>query len=89
MDYLRRQNNSLYISPNNGTICSMLDYDITLGDLTQMIKDHYPLVASDDIKIIWKGTYLSGNEKKLSDLEVNVNSDKLRVGPASCWPKFK
>ena len=77
-----------FINPRDGVICSSLDHELSLGRLIYLIKDFYPQVADDDIKIINKGELLSGNDKKLSELGVSVNLDRLRVIPATIWKKF-
>ena len=79
---------TLCINHTNGIIYSALDHELSLGRLIYLIKDTYPQVADDDIKIINKGEVLSENDKKLSDLGVSVNRDRLRVVPASIWKKF-
>ena len=77
-----------FINPRDGAICSILDHELSLGRLIYLIKDFYPQVADDDIKIINKGELLIGNDKKLSELGVSVNLDRLRVIPATIWNKF-
>lgn len=80
--------NSIFVNPKDGTICSVIDHELSLGRLIYLIKDAYPQVADDEIKIINNGCLLSGNDKKLSDLGVSVNVDRLRVIPATSWKKF-
>jgi len=78
----------LYINHTNGIIFSALEHELSLGRLIYLIKEAYPQVADDDIKVINKGQLLSENDKKLSELGVSVNHDRLRVVPASIWKKF-
>jgi uncharacterized ubiquitin-like protein YukD len=80
--------NSIFVNPKDGVICSAIDHELSLGRLIYLIKDAYPQVADDDIKIINKGHLLSGNDEKLSDLGVSINVDRLRVIPATSWKKF-
>jgi hypothetical protein len=79
----------IYINSNDGYICSILDSDLTLGRLIYLIKYDYPQVEDDNIQIINKGILLKENDKKLSELGVSVNIDRLRVIPATIWNKFK
>lgn len=55
---------------------------ISLGRLIYLIKDTYPQVLNDDIKIINNGQLLTNKEQSLSKLDVQVNIDRLRVIPA-------
>ena len=79
----------IYVSPKNGTICSALDNDLTLGRLIYLIKFDYPQVENDDVKIVNKGELLNDNSKTLIELGVLVNIDKLRVLPVTIWKKFE
>jgi uncharacterized ubiquitin-like protein YukD len=78
----------LFINHKDGVICSRLDPEISLGRLIYLIKDTYPKVSKDDIKIINNGQLLTNNEQSLSNLDVQVNIDRLRVIPATSWKKF-
>jgi hypothetical protein len=77
----------IYIS-KNGFICSPLSHDITLGNLIDIIKNEYPLLEHDEIKILRNGIVLIDNDKKLTDLGVSVNKDVLRIIPVSLWSKL-
>ena len=73
---------------NSGIILTAIDSELSLGRLIYIIKEQYPQIADEDIKIINKGEILHDNDKKLSDMGVSVNVDRLRVVPASVWNKF-
>ena len=60
---------SLCINHNDGIIISVLDPELSLGRLIYLIKDNYPNVSNDDIKIMNKGQILVDNDKSLSNLE--------------------
>lgn len=72
-----------------GIISSPIDSEISLGRLIYLIKDEYPQIADEEIKIVNKGEVLQNNDKKLSDLGVSVNKDRLRVLPVSIWKFFE
>jgi uncharacterized ubiquitin-like protein YukD len=72
----------------SGVIVSVIDPELSLGRLIYLIKYEYPAVENDDIKIVNKGKLLQDNEKKLIDLGVSVNRDRLIVVPATIWNKF-
>jgi uncharacterized ubiquitin-like protein YukD len=80
--------NYIFVNPKDGVICSIIDHELSLGRLIYLIKDAYPQVVNDEIKIINNGHLLSGNDEKLSDLGVSINVDRLRVIPATSWKKF-
>ena len=77
----------LHIS-KSGIISSPIDPEISLGRLLYLIKDEYPQIQDQEIKIINKGEVLQDNDKKLSDLGVSVNKDRLRVIPVTIWKFF-
>lgn len=79
----------IIINSNNGFICSILDSDLTLGRLIYLIKFNYPQVEDDEIQIINKGKVLDDDEKRLSDLGVLVNIDRLIIIPATIWKKIE
>jgi len=73
----------------SGVISTPIDPEISLGRLIYLIKDEYPQIENEEIKIINKGKVLQDNDKKLSDLGVSVNKDRLIVIPASIWKFFE
>ncbi len=73
----------------SGVILTAIDSEISLGRLIYLIKDEYPQIENEKIKIINKGKVLQDNDKKLSDLGVSVNKDRLIVIPATIWKFFE
>lgn len=71
---------TLYIN-NSGIISSLIDPEISLGRLIYLIKEEYPKIKDEEIKIVNKGELLENKDKKLSDLGVSVNKDRLTVIP--------
>lgn len=72
-----------------GVILTAIDPEISLGRLIYLIKDEYPQIENKEIKIVNKGKVLEDNDKKLSDLGVSVNKDRLIVIPATIWNFFE
>ena len=72
-----------------GVILTAIDPEISLWRLIYLIKDEYPQIENKEIKIVNKGKVLEDNDKKLSDLGVSVNKDRLIVIPSTIWNFFE
>ena len=65
------------IVSKSGVIVTAIDPELSLGRLIYLIKDQYPAVENDDIKIVNKGELLQGNEQKLEQMRMTVD-EKLQ-----------
>jgi hypothetical protein len=74
---------------STGCVCSILPLDETIGGLIQKVRDTYPTVGTDEIKIVYLGNIVKGNDTdKLRDLGLDIYGQRLRLVPATLWKKF-
>lgn len=57
----------------SGFILTTIETELSLGRLIYIIKEQFPKIAEEEIKILNKGQVLQGNEKILKDLGVSGN----------------